>query len=90
MYFTPGNLLCNEVYFGSTEHLAQVQMFMHRTRKNMALLCIADPNFESNIHIKIIRVKYHSTHCTNLIKKCLAFWEYRVFVELCSSYGSQS
>ena len=90
MYFTPRNLLYYEVYFGSTEHLAQVQMLMHMNRKNMALFCIADPNFESNIYIKIIRIKYHSTYCTNLMKKCLAFWENTVFVELCRSYGSQS
>ena len=88
MYFAPGNLLCYEVYFGSTEHLAQV--LVHMTRKNMALFYVVDPNFESNNHIKIIRVKYDSRYCTNLMKTIFAFWENTVFLELCRSYGSQS
>lgn len=71
----------------ASKHLAQVQMLMHMARKNIALFCVAHPNFESNKQIEIIKVKYDATYCTNLIRKCVSFWEKTVFLELSKSYG---
>lgn len=73
----------------AAKHLAQLQLLMHMARKNVALFCVADPNFEHNKHIQITKVKYDATYCTELIKKCMHFWKQTVFNELSCSYGFQ-
>lgn len=71
----------------AAKHLAQVQMLMHMAKKNTAFLCVADPNFEHNKHVLISKVDYDYGYCTDLLQKCVSFWEKTVFIELSKSYG---
>ncbi|GLV33432.1 uncharacterized protein CBL_20171 [Carabus blaptoides fortunei] len=53
---------------------AQVQLKMHMYKKNKALFCIADPEFEKNNKITIITVDYDKSYIEGLMKKAELFW----------------
>lgn len=71
----------------AAKHIAQLQMLMHMVRKQKSLFCVADPNIEKNKRITISEINYDDTYCSDLLKKCVSFWEHTVFLELCTSYG---
>lgn len=53
---------------------AQVQMQMHFAKRQKALFCVANHNFESTKEIFIISVDYDANYFTELHEKCTNFW----------------
>lgn len=58
---------------------AQVQMQMYFAKKEKALFCVANYNFESSNEIFIIVVDYDANYCTELYEKCTNFWKNAIY-----------
>lgn len=50
------------------KHVAQLQMLMHMSEKKHTYFCVANPHFEQNKNVSIIRVDYDSQYCRSMIR----------------------
>ena len=62
-----------------TKYKAQMQLQMFFAKKHVGYFCIANPEFEKNGKVMIIKDTYSEKFLTPIIKRAVKFWETAVF-----------
>lgn len=64
---------------------AQVQLQMHVTKKLECIFCVADPEFEKNNEIHILKVKYDEHYVTEMLNTLQQFWKTCIYPKIYES-----
>jgi hypothetical protein len=64
--------------------MGQIQLQMYMTDKKEGVFCVADPEFEANKKVSVMKVKYDQTFIENLIENANSFWQSSIFPRLMS------
>ncbi|XP_050516240.1 uncharacterized protein LOC126891103 [Diabrotica virgifera virgifera] len=70
----------------TAKYKAHVQLQMFLCKKQKALFCVADPNFEENLKFFDIWVPYDEEYIKMLMDAAENFWQHNIFTHLCNSF----
>ncbi|CAO1420717.1 unnamed protein product [Diamesa hyperborea] len=68
------------------QYLAQIQLQMHITKKEKALLAVAAVDFEKTRNYTKVWIKYDKVYCKQLINDALTFYESEMFPKLITKF----
>lgn len=64
------------------EFYAQIQLQMHFRKVLYGYFVIANPEFESNQEVNIIKIDYNEDYTKNLLNRAIEFWKEHIFPEM--------
>ncbi|CAO1309752.1 unnamed protein product [Diamesa serratosioi] len=74
----------------SKKYIGQIQLQMHLTKKNIALLAVAAVDFETTRSITKLWIPYDKEYIENLIEEAVEFYKLAIFPKLIDRFGKKS